>query len=116
MTIEGRVPVNKTAARVMGKGIQYTPDKKIVQVHSENPLPLIPISWNEKNLKGIKFGKLTVMGKFSSGKKAMWSCRCLCGRYCARSSKAIHNPKNNADCCAECQQLEFLKRRERELK
>lgn len=121
MKISHHTPVNRLAAKVIRKGIEYTPDKKIVQVHSDVPLPTISPSYNEIDLSGKRFGRFVVIGKFkpkegNKNGKARWVVRCACGRYETRSSKAINNPHNSADCCDECRQLEFLKRRDRDYK
>lgn len=113
MKIEGMAPINSTAARVTGKGFQYTPDKKITCTHSDVPLPIIRIGWNEEDITGIKQGRLTVIGKFSKGagkKASMWAVRCQCGNYETRSRKALLNPANNQDCCQQCRHVEHLKR------
>jgi hypothetical protein len=104
--------VNKTAALVTSKGFEYEPAKRIVQVHSSDPLPMKPPARNEVDLTGLTFGRFTVMGKYTvKSKQAMWVVRCLCGRYETRSSKAIRNPENHADRCDECRHLRHLRER-----
>lgn len=113
--IYASAPIDKKAAVVTGKGIDYIPDIKIFD--SELPLPVcrnIP-KWIV-NLTGKKFGKLTVIGlavieeKKLNGSK--WVVRCVCGRYSMRKARAINNENNKLDCCKECEKLMSLKRSE----
>ena len=115
-----RVPVNKTAALVTGKGVHYTPPKKHISREDENPIPCKPYpktSLKENDITGRIQGRLLVIGiaadQFSrpdSG--ADWVCRCQCGRYCCRKRKALINPRNNEDACEHCRHLMYLQRKE----
>lgn len=108
--------VDSVSRRVVSGGIHYKPDKKIVILHSETPIPTVALSKGERDLTGTKFAKFTVIGKWGSNSKGV--CRvvkCVCGRYTVRRTKTVHKPHPD-DCCEECRQLLFLKRREEFLK
>ena len=112
-------PVNQAAARTMGRGVHYEPDKIIIQCHWTAPPATISVSQVTDlrfiDLSGVKFGRLTVigyLGKPNPKKSARWLVRCACGDYESRASKAIRNPENRGDRCDKCRHLAFLKRRE----
>lgn len=104
-----RNPVNKPAALVTGKGIQYTPRKKVCQKHWDVPPPTKPLSPDTPNLVGVRFGQLTVVGRYRD-KNGYWAVRCDCGAYETRRSKSVLNPANWVDRCDECRHLAYLKR------
>jgi hypothetical protein len=120
-------PVNRAAARVLGGGVHYEPDKEIVQRHWTAPPPLktIPpaarIDPKFVDLTGVSFGRFRVigyLGVLSEAKKAkaLWLVRCACGDYESRSAKSVQNPENHGDRCEKCRHLAFLKRREQFLR
>ena len=110
-------PINKTAALVIGGGVNYEPDKKVQTIESSNPLPTRKLTSQEfnsstfKDCSGKKVGRLTTVGLYSLGKG--WVCRCDCGMYCIRRTRAILNPNNTQERCEECRHLAFLKRNEK---
>jgi hypothetical protein len=117
------VPVNKQAARALGRGVHY--DDTVQQkdlVHWEAPPPMRQILANMPDLRGICFGRFVVLGlhetpayKTATGNKssgANWVVRCACGDYEVRKAKAIRNPKNANDKCHECRRLDQLKDRD----
>lgn len=106
-------PVNKQAARVMGRGVHFVPNKKIDQSHWSAPPVTIQVSSQASNpsfqdQSGKKFGRFTVVGYLGAGR---WLCRCSCGDYETRRQKAILNRGNFGDRCDNCRHLSFLKRR-----
>ncbi|HCI6749388.1 TPA: hypothetical protein NPP60_005058 [Klebsiella variicola subsp. variicola] len=111
-----RNAVNRTAARVVGKGVHWTPDKKILTVESDNPLPLRNLEDLEPQARahaqamiGLRCGRLTVIGLSTTKKR--YVCRCYCGRYCLRSGVAIKNPANQTiDRCELCRALAAIKK------
>lgn len=112
-------PMNKTAALVVSKGFEYTPDlKKSDQVESKLPLETKPITDSEKgssefeDLTGFKIGRFTVMGRNAVGRGRGWVVRCNCGNYAIRTKKSIQNEKNYGDRCQECRHLAQLKRKD----
>lgn len=114
--IANRVPVNKNAAVVVSRGNnERVYSKWHVQGDSPTFLPLrdIPkyqeLNQTFENLTGIRFGRLTVVG-MSANYNARWSCRCDCGWYVLRRRKAIKNPENTQDRCAQCRNIAHLKR------
>ena len=104
-------PVNKMAARVLNKGVTFTPEKKIQTQDQPTPLAMKPIPKGVKDLTGNRRGRLTVIGFFDSP-KIIWVVRCDCGMYTARRNKAILNKNNEQDRCEECRHLAHLKRTE----
>jgi len=115
-----RVPINKTAALVTGRGIDYVPDKKILTRDSDDPIPCKPYpttASKSDNITGRVQGRLLVMGLAadqpgSSKSGADWVCRCKCGRYCCRKRRALLNPRNDIDSCEHCRHLTYLQRKE----
>ena len=109
-------PINKTAALVIGKGVNYDCPKKVQTVESKNVLPLRPALFSDLNKNGfidctgLSIGRLKVLGIYKNG--GGWVCRCVCGTYCVRRQKAILNKNNTQDRCEECRHLAYLKRDE----
>jgi len=101
-------PINVTAAKVLFKGEDFTPDKKILTAHSYSPFPTRLVPKNSVDLTGESVGRLTVIGL--AEKRGMWVVRCDCGRYTMRRAKAIRNQNNTYDRCDACRHLLFLKR------
>ena len=103
----GMTPINKLAARVVSKGVKYSPALKPgSEVEQKVPFPVRELSEIPPDLRhliGYRFGRLTVMG-FSHIPKR-WSVRCSCGIFCIRTTKAICNPKNVNDACCACRAI-----------
>lgn len=82
-----RVPVNRLAAQVTGKGVSYEPRKRVK-----------------------RRGRLVVVGLY--GHQPMrYVMRCQCGTYTVRKSKTLRN-EANYDMCEHCRHLMTLKRSE----
>lgn len=101
-----RDPVDMQASKVFAKGIQYEMRGKILNFHSEicPPVRIKSLQRETKtfcNLKGVRFGRFTVVG-LSRDVKARWVVRCACGTYEMRTAKAIKNELNTVDCCEKC--------------
>jgi hypothetical protein len=110
--IAASTPLTRTAARVASKGFEYTPAKKVTNNLWTAPPPMRKLKRNEPHLAGTVFGRLTVIAPWAehdghNGRTA-WVCRCACGNYVTRSSKAIRNPLNNEDRCELCRHAKFL--------
>ncbi len=113
------VPVNRSSARVISRGIDYTPavdDSQ--QRRSPAPLPTKPFPLNSvatDNLTGARFGRFSVIGLLDrkavgGGKAARWVCRCSCGYYETRSAAVLRDPtKARSHMCSHCDYLEELK-------
>ena len=114
--LHARAPVNRTAAAVVGKGINFVPSIHAPRNDSPAPIPTrAPTAGERKasgfvNLAGVRFGRMTVIGMARDSKG--WVVRCSCGTYTTRLSKSIKNPNNVQDRCNECRHLAFLKREE----
>lgn len=105
-----QLPVNKTAARVISRGEHH--DYKIFEdnIVSDVPLPVrrdLPETPSFKDLTGIKFGRLTVIG-YSATHKSRWVCRCTCGNYVMRRGAAIRDGLGAM--CEHCYMLQRAKR------
>lgn len=106
-------PVNATAARVVGSGPKGLESHKLIeQVCSAVPLPTRRVPYFMPQLLGARRGKLTVVGLCAQSRKdgAQWLCRCVCGYYVTRATKAIRNERNDCDSCDRCRQVAFLRR------
>lgn len=106
-------PINMLASRVLARGESYNfKNNEPHREESDTPLSItwgkIPHCNNFVNLTGRKVGRLTVVGW--NHKKSRWVCRCSCGIYVYRTSKAIKNDKNKADACFQCTKLIDIKR------
>ena len=115
-------PVDRTAKNVVSPGFQYSPDKVVTQPHFEVCPPMRPAPGSRDgtfvDLTGTKFGRFVVLGVYDAPRNKntvlTWVCRCACGHYETRKTKAVRNPANADDCCAYCQHLKYLKRKDRE--
>lgn len=114
------VPVDMNAVRVTRfQGVRYIPGPKKKQVvHSDTVLAVRQRMGNAPDLRGIRFGRFTVVGlaikpkeKLGSDKPAAWVCRCDCGIFEHRRAKAIRNPSNSGDSCQACRQIAYEARR-----
>ncbi|SMB82342.1 hypothetical protein SAMN05660772_02066 [Pasteurella testudinis DSM 23072] len=110
------VPINKTAALVVSKGVHFEVENSNHDEFKKSPYP----TWKKRpsslfhnsdfeDLTGRKQGKLTVIGLLK-GVYNKWVCRCICGNYTLRRAKAIRNINNKFDCCGECRKLAQVKR------
>lgn len=119
-----RLPIDRVAARVVGKGVDWTPNKVIQTGDSEMPLPVHPVH-NIKNpqhrrevesMIGRKRGRLTVIGlaeQQGGGKAgARYVVRCVCGTYTYRRGAKFKKNSDEFDGCERCRELLFLKREE----
>ena len=95
--------------------------KRVVNKCTFNPLPTKRFTGlDEYNLTGRRFGKMTVIGyskdnKQSTYHKPNWVCRCECGMYETRKSRAVKNPNNQNDCCHVCRQIIWVKQHKKYL-
>lgn len=114
-----RLPINKTAALVVGKGIDWTPNKKILTADSDFPLTIRSMIGENpqaihmvQTLVGKRCGRLTILG-LSNDYKGKWVVRCQCGTFTLRNKKVLTNPENmKIDCCENCRHLLYIKRAE----
>lgn len=107
MRAGNEIPVNATAARIMARGKSFDYRSEVGEVCSPVPLPFVLI---KDEMVGRKLGRLTVMGKSLAIKKR-WVCRCVCGNYVYRSSRAIIDAAPDAS-CAQCYLMAVSKRNE----
>ncbi|MFC0666767.1 hypothetical protein [Azotobacter chroococcum] len=116
MKVGHEIPVNSTAARVMGRGEVYESRKKYSAICQDVPPAMRKPTSQElgsqswADLSGFRFGRFTVIAQAAEVKG--WVVRCSCGNYSTRSAKSIRNPNNSTDCCEECRHLLYLKRSE----
>lgn len=112
-------PQNKTASLVTQKGVHYNPILK-GREHFDVPLPKKSKRKSKNIINQKKFINLSgnIHGTFlvlhlapkSNCHGALWVCRCRCGQYELRSTKAIKNHRNNPgkfdeDTCLACEDL-----------
>lgn len=116
-------PANKTAARVVARGIHYTPPERrrpADAVYSDELPLIVNLPRDEPNYAGLRIGRLTVIGyigdhldKDGQSKHSRWLVRCLCGVYEHRRGRGIRRLMASSDqwtaACWECQNLERLR-------
>ena len=115
-------PVDAVARRVLGKGVEWTPDLRKQQGYLRNeiaPPPMRKVILGNLDLTGQRFGRLVVLGLGAvknqttrSPQPASWVVRCDCGAFEGRTSKALRKPGDpNRHMCLHCGYLERLKRK-----
>lgn len=104
-----RNPVDRKAFDVTRAGPQAWPTPGTSAEWRGRTAPkLRQIPPDMPNLIGVKCGQLTVVGlslhsgKSGHGRATAWVCRCSCGYYVLRKTRAVRNPKNSKDACAPC--------------
>lgn len=108
-----KIPVDRTAAIVTGKGIHYTPIIQKDSVISKVPIPTRQIPESTLNtsaftdLTGRQIGSFKVIG-LSKYQKKRWVVKCVCGNYTARRSKSLLN-ESTRHMCDECNHLQRIK-------
>jgi hypothetical protein len=98
-------PINRMARTVMQRGTHYEGFKlPNGAIHSEDPLPMIPVPYGIKSRIGEKMGRFTVVGFSRRGNaEHIWIVRCSCGRYEPRSTAALNRrAKDSALSEAKC--------------
>lgn len=120
MSIAALSPINKTAARVVSKGVSYEMTSKIAVPEYVGPPPTIPRHKlpdcpSFVDLTGKEKGRLKVIGLMAE-EKGRWVVRCSCGTYTTRSAKSIksidYNLNAKFDACRECMHFVHMKREE----
>lgn len=96
-------PLNSTAGKVTARGEHWVPQTPMPPglLHWKSPPPMKQFVSNPQDntysdLKGNRFGRFTVLGILDDdggGKNrgARWVCRCDCGDYEAKTTKAIRS-------------------------
>lgn len=100
-------PINRTAALVMSKGVHHE-----VQIGCGNAEWEIPPIFHPSPLKGLRNGRITVIGQLEENKPSKLLCKCVCGRYVMRTAKGMKRFKENPDVCSKCYGLALMKRNE----
>ncbi len=106
-----RYGVNRQAVEVLKRGVHWDSTKRMVNADSPFPLPMRPLPKSisaSESVLGRRQGRLTVIGLSIKPKK--WVCKCDCGVYVHRTSKAIKNKENYLDRCEMCRQKLFLQK------
>lgn len=112
------MPFDKTASMVTGRGEHFEWEPAANgKVHSADPISLRNPTPQElgnaafKDLRGAKFGRLTVQGiaaEIVSTNGTNWVVRCVCGAYEIRKAKYIKacvagdNPGEHEPMCDSC--------------
>lgn len=112
-------PVDKNAFAVTQPGPQAWPDLHTKEWRGIAPPQLRKVPPDMPNLIGLKVGRLEVIGlcatrkgKHHAGGVAGWVCRCVCGCYILRRTKALRNPSNeNLVGCLRCTRIADMPRR-----
>lgn len=112
-----RRAVDSVAARVISAGTHYLAPKKVSGIQFETRPPMRPISFADRassgfvDVTGVRRGRLVAVGLHESV-SIKWVARCDCGSYVLRKTKALTNTSNDADACAECLHVMYIKRKE----
>ena len=104
-----RAPNNRESALSFG-GTRYEPKAKLTNLHWDICPPIERPQKGERDLTGMKQGRLTVVGKAKKDwiiPNARWIVRCSCGDFELRKSKSILNPENGFDKCHLCRARDF---------
>lgn len=104
-------PVDRTAAMVAGRGVEYKSKKRILTDEQDHPYPLKRVPRDCNDITGMRRGRLVCLG-LSSEVNGRWACRCDCGKYVLRTYRAITNEGNWCDRCEQCRHLAHLQRKE----
>lgn len=109
----GYMPVNRQAAHALSGPQPEQPNSylKGCQRVFLAPPPMRDPGSGVENLIGRTFGRFTVAGLSVEKRRdgcALWVCRCVCGRYELRKSKAVRNSRNSGDACWECRRTQHL--------
>lgn len=107
MRAKNSTPINKQAVIAVSRQFEYVCPRKKMSAESYTPFKIWPTPKLAKELVGVRFGRLTVLG-YAFDFKGMWCVRCDCGTYALRKTKAVKNPRNNRDRCEECRHLEQI--------
>jgi hypothetical protein len=84
-------PVNATAARQTSKGEHFKPRVQVLD-YLDDPTPMRPVPPNKQDFTGVVVGRITVLGLSTIERRdgdPRWLCKCKCGRFALRRSKAI---------------------------
>jgi len=115
-------PVDGTARRVLGKGVEWAPNLKEQKGYVRNetaPPPMRKVVPGNLDLTGQRFGRLVVLGlgatknqKCGHPQAAAWVVRCDCGAFEHRTAKALRKPGDpDRHMCLHCTRLEYLKKK-----
>lgn len=124
--IATRVPVNRTAAKVIAKSKDnYVPEYTVSPhvLHTLERPKIAPfLGIRAHDLSGKRFGHLRVLGPYLCKTKTKgganrqgntrWVVQCDCGYYEARTTKALkkNNPEGNK--CLRCQKIDYFAQRQ----
>ncbi len=103
-------PVDAAAARVVARGESFEYRALNSEICSPTPLALRPVAIGEFDLKGKRFGRLTVIGKYREV-KGRWVCRCSCGNYVVRRTHVVLAAAMDS-ACPQCYLMAVSKRHE----
>jgi hypothetical protein len=104
-------PVDRTAAMVVARGVEYKSKKRVLTDEQDHPYSLKPVPRDCKDITGTRRGRLVCLG-LSAEVNGRWACRCDCGKYVLRTYRAITNENNSCERCEQCRHLAHLKRKE----
>lgn len=112
------VPVNKQAAWVVSKGSQW--QRSGGSWRGIGPLRTRPVPDDMPSMLGVLNGDLLCVGlsahhagKNRKGGAAVWICRCVCGYYVTRSTRALRTTERGEFdrlCCDVCYERVRLKK------
>jgi len=112
--LHARIPIDRTASRVVSKGAHYEYIHDGQSILSDLPIPIKFLPFGRKDYTGTRLGRFFVIGFYGivtrtgeSSKGAnsrKWVVRCVCGMYSTVKEKTIRKYANkDCDfCCSRC--------------
>lgn len=106
-------PIDRAAGLVVGRGEHWTHVGNLDSVVSDTPLPTKKLPRGAGNMGGVRpglrRGALVVVG-FSANVSGRWVCRCDCGRYILRKTRALRADRVDIyDGCDSCSKVKFMR-------
>lgn len=114
------VPLDRMAARVVGRGEHWAPDMKLSGDVWGAPPKCKPVPPRIDDITGTRRGRMVIFGYWGARPKGgghdhKWVARCDCGRYEVRvGSRFVKGVRQRTgDACQYCRKVMWIKRRDR---
>lgn len=107
-------PVNTDAGRAISGGTNFVSRKEVDKNQWLAPPPMKAIPSDTPDLRGKKFGRMTVIGMLAEKRSggAAWVVRCVCGIYETRKARVICRPAiegQEEEACFQCRRVIYLR-------
>lgn len=109
--LSSSAPVDRTAARVVGKGFHHEVKVKAGDTQTWDAPPLsAPRPAAAADYTGVRRGFMTAFRYHEAGKNgSKWLVRCDCGNYEVRSIKKWAERQDLPDGCTRCRRVHYVK-------